>query len=122
MNEQHINEIGKEISLAYIFHEDYGYFKSTTVAQWLGVDSLPDWTHQTILDLIAIDFISDAATQGNQKARRLMSYFMLHGDYSGRQTILGGKANLDSLESILTAINLQKAIAPHFIPQLENED
>jgi len=119
MNEEHINEIGKEISLAYIFHEGYGYFKSATVAQWLGVDSLPDWLHKTILDLIAIDFISDAAAEGNQGARRLTSYFILHGNYSGRQTILGGNANLNSFESMLTAINLQKAIAPHFIPQFE---
>lgn len=69
--------------------------------------------------MIAIDFLSDAATTGNKQARQYLSYFTLHGTYSGRQTIIGGNANLDSVESMLTAVNLQKAIAPHFIPDFE---
>ncbi|BAT56694.1 unknown protein (plasmid) [Nostoc sp. NIES-3756] len=119
MNEEKINEIGKQISLAYKFHQGYGYFLSETVAHWLGVESLPNWPHKTILDLIAVNFLSEAATQGNQQARQCLSYFTLHGTYSGRQTIIGGNANLDSVESILTAVNLQKAIAPHFISDFE---
>lgn len=43
MKEEQINEIGKQISLAYKFHQDYGYFLSETVAQWLGDNSLSDW-------------------------------------------------------------------------------
>ncbi len=34
--EEQIDEIGKEISLAYRFYQGYGYFLSSTVAQWLG--------------------------------------------------------------------------------------
>jgi hypothetical protein len=120
MNEETINQIGQEISLTYIFHEGYGYFPSTTVARWLGVEKLPNWPHKTILDLIAIDLISNAAAQGNEQARQYLFYFMLHGNYSGRQTILGGNANLETLEGMLTAINLQKAIAPDFIPDVED--
>ena len=119
MNEEQINLIGEEISLAYKFYQGYGYFLSETVAQWLGVESLPNWPHKTILDLIAVDLLSDAVTQGNQHTRQYLSYFTLHGTYSGRQTIIGGNANLNSFESILTAINLQTAIAPHFIPEFE---
>jgi hypothetical protein len=120
MNEEHINEIGQKVSLTYIFHAGYGYFPSATVARWLGVEKLPNWPHKTILDLIAIDLISDAATQGNEQAQRYLSYFTLHGNYSGRQTILGGDANLETVEGMLTAINLQKAIAPEFIPDFED--
>ena len=119
MNEEQINLIGEEISLAYKFYQGYGYFLSETVAQWLGVESLPNWPHKTILDLIAVNLLSDAVTQGNQLPRRYLSYFTLHGTYSGRQTIIGGNANLNSFESILTAINLQTAISPHFIPEFE---
>ncbi|MCC5604321.1 hypothetical protein [Nostoc favosum] len=35
--EEQIDETGKEISLAYRFYQGYGYFLSSTVAQWLGV-------------------------------------------------------------------------------------
>lgn len=57
--EEQIGEIGKEISLAYKFYQGYGYFLSSTVAEWLGVESL-DWQHKTILDLCVIDLINDA--------------------------------------------------------------
>lgn len=120
MNEQEIDVIGKEISLAYKFYQGYGYFLSATVAQWLGVESLPNnWKHQTILDLIAIDLISDAVhAQNNEQARRYLSYFTLHGTYTGRQTILSRGLTAE-IETMLTAIELQKAIAPAFIPEFE---
>ncbi|MEA5605229.1 hypothetical protein [Nostoc sp. UHCC 0252] len=119
--EEQIDEIGKEISLAYKFYQGYGYFLSSTVAEWLGIESL-DWQHQTILDLCAVDLISNAVHKlGNEQGRRYLSYFMLHGTYSGRQTVFDGGLNTSSLETILVVINLHKTIAPQFIPDFEVE-
>ncbi len=120
MNEQQIDDIGKEISFAYKFYQGYGYFFSSTVAQWLGIESLPDWQHKTILDMVAVDLINNAIHHsGNEQGRQYLWYFMLHGTYSGRQTILGGDVNLNSVETMVTSIKLQKALAPQFIPEIE---
>ncbi|MBE8969037.1 hypothetical protein IQ277_23280 [Nostocales cyanobacterium LEGE 12452] len=118
--EEQIDETGKEISLAYRFYQGYGYFLSSTVAQWLGVESLRDWQYKTILDMLAVDFISDAIHEkGNEQGRRYLSYFMLHGTYSGRQTVFGHDVDLAQIETVLVMIDLQKTIAPHFIPEFE---
>ncbi|MBH8564965.1 hypothetical protein I8748_22735 [Nostoc sp. CENA67] len=118
MSEQEIDLIGKEISLAYKFYQGYGYFLSTTVAQWLGFESLPNWKHQTILDLIAIDILSEFDRKGNKQAQQYMMFFQLHGTYTGRQTILASDLPAD-IETMFAAIKLQKAIAPAFIREFE---
>ncbi|MHC5747924.1 MAG: hypothetical protein ACYTXT_39935 [Nostoc sp.] len=77
--EEQIDETGKEISLAYRFYQGYGYFLSSTVAQWLGVESLRDWQYKTILDMLAVDFISDAIHEkGNEQGRRYLSHATGH--------------------------------------------
>ncbi|MBG1258263.1 MULTISPECIES: hypothetical protein [Nostoc] len=118
--EEQIDEIGKEISLAYRFYQGYGYFLSATVAEWLGIESLVNWQYKTILDLCAVDLIRDAVDNlGNQRGRRYLSYFMLHGTYSGRQTVFGDGVNVADIERLVVMINLQKAIAPQFIKDFE---
>lgn len=118
--EEQIDEIGKEISLAYRFYQGYGYFLSSTVAQWLSVESLRDWQYKTILDMLAVDLISDAIhNKGNKQGRQYLSYFMLHGTYSGRQTVFGHGVDVSQIETVLVMIDLQKTIAPHFIPEFE---
>jgi hypothetical protein len=118
MNEQQIDEIGKDISLAYKFYQGYGYFLSATVAQWLGIESLPDWQHKTILDLCAIDLLCEYDRKDNKQAQRYMMYFTLHGNYTGRQTILGSNISAN-IEIMASAIKLQRIIAPAFIPEYE---
>jgi hypothetical protein len=120
MNEEQIDEIGVDVSLAYKFYQGYGYFLSATVAQWLGIESLPDWQHKTILDLCAIDLLRQYDRKGNKQAQRYMMYFTLHGSYTGRQTILSSDIPAD-IEIMASAIKLQRIIAPAFIPKFEGD-
>ncbi|MHC5747923.1 MAG: hypothetical protein ACYTXT_39930 [Nostoc sp.] len=44
---------------------------------------------------------------------------MLQGTYSGRQTVFGYDVDVAEIETVLVMIDLQKTIAPHFIPDFE---
>jgi hypothetical protein len=113
MNNTDISEVGKQVSFAYIFFNGYGFFPSKVVASWLGLESLPEWEHDTILDLLAVDLITVCAKLDNQLAQKYLTFFKLRGTHTEKFATKGFSL---SLEVLKTVVNCQKAIAPPYIP------
>ncbi|KAF3889376.1 MULTISPECIES: hypothetical protein [Nostocales] len=113
MNNTDISEVGKQVSFAYVFFNGYGFFPSKVVANWLGLESLPDWEHDTILDLLAVDQIAACAKLDNQLAQKYLTFFNLRGTHTEKFATKGFGLNVEILK---TVVNCQKAIAPPYIP------
>lgn len=113
MNNIDIDELGKQVSFAYIFFNGYGFFSSKEVANWLDLDALPDWEHDSILDLLAVEKMAELAQLGNELAQKYVEFFKLRGTHTEKVATKGLGLNLKLLKTVLAC---QKAIAPPFIP------